>query len=56
VFPFTLFARLVFPFNRGLHQEGATAVFVSQGAGTFMPRVRLGSSNELNLLHLKPAR
>ena len=56
VFPITLFARWVFPFNRGLHQEGATAVFVSQGAGTFMPRVRLGSSNELSLLHLKPAR
>ncbi len=56
VFPITLFAGWVFPFNRGLHQEGATAVFVSQGAGTFMPRVRLGSSNELSLLHLKPAR
>jgi hypothetical protein len=42
VFPFTLFAGLVFPFNRGLHHEGATAIFVSQGAGTFMPRVRLG--------------
>lgn len=56
VFPFTLFAELVFPFNRGLHQEGSTAVFVSQGAGTFMPRVRLGSSNELNLLRLNPAR
>ncbi len=54
VFPFTLFAELVFPFNRGLHQEGETSVFVSQGAGTFMVRVRLGTSNELNLLRLRP--
>ena len=56
VFPATLFAALVFPFNRGLHREGETQVFVSQGAGTFMPRVRLGTSNELNLLRLTPGR
>ena len=54
VFPITLFAGLVFPFDRGLRHEGDTAIFVSQGAGTFMARVRLGSSNEINLLHLKP--
>lgn len=54
VFPFTALAALVFPFNRGLHREGATTVFVSQGAGTFMARVRVGASNELNLLRLKP--
>jgi predicted MPP superfamily phosphohydrolase len=56
VFPFTLFASLVFPFNRGLHRQGETQVFVSQGAGTFMPRVRLGTSNQLDLLRLVPAR
>jgi uncharacterized protein len=56
VFPFTLFAGLFFPFKSGLHHEGATTVFVSQGAGSFMTRVRLGTSNELNLLRLKPAR
>lgn len=56
VFPATLFAGLLFPFNRGLHHEGKTAVFVSQGAGTFITRVRLGTSNEINLLRLKPGR
>lgn len=54
VFPFTLLSGLAFPFNRGLHYEGATAVFVSQGAGTFMSRARLGTSNEINLLRLVP--
>ncbi|MBP1732972.1 MAG: metallophosphoesterase [Deltaproteobacteria bacterium] len=53
VFPGTLFASLVFRFNRGLHHEGKTKVFVSQGAGTFMSRVRLGTSNEINLIRLK---
>jgi len=56
VFPATLFAGLLFPFNRGLYREGATAVFVSQGAGTFITRVRLGTSNEINLLRLKPGK
>ncbi|QRN95909.1 metallophosphoesterase [Archangium violaceum] len=54
VFPFTLLAALIFPFNRGLDHQDETQVFVSQGAGTFMARVRVGTSNELNLLRLKP--
>lgn len=54
MFPSTLFAGLIFPFNRGLHRHGDTQVFVSQGAGTFLTRVRLGTSNEINLLHLMP--
>ncbi len=56
VFPFTLFASLVFPFNQGLHRQGETQVFVSPGAGTFMARGRLGTSNQLSLLRLTPAR
>lgn len=55
VFPFSLVTPLVFPFNHGLYREGKTAVFVSGGAGTFMVRARLGTSNELNLITLKPA-
>ncbi len=54
VFPASLFAALIFPFDRGLHEQGGTKVFVSQGAGTFLARVRLGTSNELNLLRLVP--
>jgi uncharacterized protein len=52
VFPFTYFANLVFNFNKGLNKQGNTTIFVSQGAGTFFSRLRLGSENEINLLHL----
>ena len=55
-FPGTLVTATIFPFNHGLYQRGPLQVFVSQGAGTFMSRIRLGTSNELNVLRLKPAR
>ncbi len=55
-FPGTLVAAAVFPFTRGLYRRGPLQVFVSQGAGTYMSRVRLGTSNELNVLRLRPTR
>ncbi|MGG0175848.1 metallophosphoesterase [Gottfriedia acidiceleris] len=54
IFPFTLLSELIFPYNRGFHEHGKMKVFVSEGAGTYMMRGRLGSSNEINLLHLAP--
>jgi len=56
MFPATLLAPVIFPFHRGLCDEGDMQVFVSQGAGTFGPRIRLGTSNEINLLRLKAAK
>ncbi len=53
IFPGTLLASVVFPYMEGLYKEGKTKVFVSQGAGTFGPRLRLGTSNEINLIQLK---
>ncbi|MCP4647920.1 MAG: hypothetical protein GY852_09355 [bacterium] len=53
IFPATLVTPLLFPLNKGLHQRGNTYFFVSQGAGTYGPRIRLGSSNEINLIRLK---
>ena len=55
-FPGTLVATAIFPFTHGLYHRGPLQVFVSQGAGTFGSRVRLGTSNELNLLRLRPTR
>jgi hypothetical protein len=55
-FPGTLVAAAVFPFTHGLYHRGPLQVFVSQGAGTYMSRVRLGTSNELNVLRLRPTR
>jgi len=56
IFPFTYLANLIFDFNKGLYKQDNTTVFVSQGAGTFLSRLRLGSENEINLLHLIPER
>ena len=53
MFPGTLLAHIFFPFIKGLYKEGNTKVFVSQGAGTYGPRMRLGSTNEINLIHLR---
>jgi predicted MPP superfamily phosphohydrolase len=55
-FPGTLVATAIFPFTRGLYRRGPLQIFVSQGAGTYMSRVRLGTSNELNILRLRPTR
>jgi predicted MPP superfamily phosphohydrolase len=55
LFPATLFAALIFPYNHGLYQHGKMQVFVSQGVGTFLQRIRLGSANQLDLLRLHPA-
>ncbi|MFC1475812.1 metallophosphoesterase [Candidatus Zixiibacteriota bacterium] len=52
-FPATLITPLLFPINKGLHVRGGTYFFVSQGAGTLGPRMRLGSSNEIDLIRLK---
>jgi predicted MPP superfamily phosphohydrolase len=53
VFPATLIMPLLFPLNKGLYQSDGTYFFVSQGAGTFGPRIRLGTSNEIDLILLR---
>lgn len=53
-FPGTLLTPLFFAFNRGLSHYNNTQVLVSQGAGTYMAPLRLGSRNEINLIHLVP--
>ena len=45
-----------FPFTHGLYHRGPLQIFVSRRAGTYMSRVRLGTSNELNILRLRPTR
>lgn len=56
LFPATIIAGLLFPFNQGLYVRGDAQVFVSQGAGTFLPRIRLGTVNEINLIRLLPSK
>jgi predicted MPP superfamily phosphohydrolase len=54
IFPFSLLSKLSFKFNSGIYQQGNTKVFVSNGAGTYMTRARLGTFSEINLLRLVP--
>ena len=53
VFPATLFATLLYPLNKGLYKREGTYFFVSQGAGTIGPRIRMGTSNEITLVRLR---
>jgi uncharacterized protein len=53
MFPFNLFANLIFPFNKGVYNYKDTQVFISQGIGTYGPPMRVGTSNEFVLLKIK---
>lgn len=52
VFPFTLMAAKTFPYNKGLHNFNGTSIYVSQGAGTFLLPIRLGTENEITKITL----
>jgi len=54
IFPFSVFAKIMFPYFGGLYQHKNTQVFVSSGVGGIIARMRLGSYNEVNLLKLVP--
>ena len=56
VFPGVLFTKLMFPYECGFYRIGNMTLFVSQGAGTFGPWMRLGTSNEIQLISFVPAR
>jgi predicted MPP superfamily phosphohydrolase len=52
MFPATYINRMIFPYNKGLYNYKGTYVYVSQGAGTFGPRMRLGTNNEITVIVL----
>lgn len=54
LFPIKYIANLIFDYNKGLHHFNGTTIFVSQGAGTFGPPIRVGTKSEITLLQLKP--
>ena len=53
LFPVNYINDILFHFNRGLANHNGTKIFVSQGAGTFGPPMRVGTRSEIVLLHLK---
>jgi hypothetical protein len=54
MWPATFFAKLMFEYNRGLHDYKGTKVYVCQGTGTFGPPMRVGTNSELAILQLEP--
>lgn len=53
-YPATLFTRLGSEYVRGLFRKDDKYLYVSDGLGVWGPMMRLGTSCELVLLHLKP--
>ena len=47
IFPFNLLVRLQFKAVYGLYKDAETRLYVSSGAGTWGPRMRLGTQNEI---------
>ncbi|MFO0931468.1 MAG: metallophosphoesterase [Planctomycetota bacterium] len=53
--PFGALVRLVQPAVAGLHRFGPTWLYVSRGAGSWGPPMRLGNPAELTVVTLRPA-
>ena len=51
IFPFSLFANLMFEYNRGLYKYETMNIYVSQGVITML---RLGTRSEITVLRLAP--
>ena len=54
LFPFTLFAKMLYPQVKGLYTINGMRLYVSPGTGTWGPPMRIGSSNEITLITLMP--
>ncbi len=54
LFPVTYINDLIFHYNRGLYSYNGTQIFVSMGAGTFGPPMRIGTRSEITLVKLIP--
>ena len=54
LFPFNFVVKMVYKYNKGLHNYKGTQIYVSQGTGAFGPPMRVGTISEITLFHLKP--
>ncbi len=52
LFPFTLFAKMLYPQVQGLYTIGGMKLYVSPGTGTWGPPLRIGSNNEITVINL----
>ena len=54
LFPINYISEWLFPYNRGLHSYNGTKIFVSEGAGTFGPPMRVATKSEITIVKLMP--
>ena len=54
LFPFSFVVKMIYKFNKGLHDYKGTKIYVSQGVGTFGPPMRVGTISEITILNLNP--
>ena len=54
IFPFNIFVRLKFKNVYGLFEDGDNRLYVSSGSGTWGPRMRLGTQNEILKISIQP--
>ena len=54
IFPFNIFVRLKFKNVYGLFEDGGNQLYVSSGSGTWGPRMRLGTENEILKISIQP--
>lgn len=55
IVPFNLVVNQVFDQSVGLHKDGHTHLYVSQGTGTWGPIMRVGTRSEITLFEVSPA-
>lgn len=54
IWPMNLLIRLQFKYITGLYEVGNMNLYVNQGTGTFGPKMRANSVNEVTLIHIEP--
>ncbi len=54
LFPVNFIGELIYQYNKGLHDYQGTLIYVSSGAGTFGPPMRLGTHSEVTVITMKP--
>ncbi|NQU34352.1 MAG: metallophosphoesterase [Bacteroidetes bacterium] len=54
LFPINYIANLIFKYNKGLHDYNGTKIFVTEGAGTFGPPMRVATKSEITVINLNP--
>jgi predicted MPP superfamily phosphohydrolase len=54
LFPINFISDKLFEYNRGLHHFNGTHIYVSEGAGTFGPPMRIATKSEITLINLVP--